>query len=254
MKRFAVQMAVTGLILAIAGTAQAGIYAASASTDNTATVSGSWAVSHYKSDGSYSGTNCGSDWKDRAENNNPIDLSTTYSCANGSASSSIQVNATPKIIIASDAEVHDVLMPSGHWAMGYSQGGANWLLSGQTGTITVTCDWSYALDLTQAADDPNSEAYAKIYVAFWGPSGNLLLEEKDGFTTASPYLVKTIDLKGAGSSDSAGGSTSWDVSVTNGVYYSFWGQGDAMAFTIPEPATVSLLVLGGLALIRRRSK
>ena len=43
------------------------------------------------------------------------------------------------------------------------------------------------------------------------------------------------------------------MSVTSGVYYSFWGQGDAMAYTLPEPATLSLLALGGLALIRRRA-
>jgi hypothetical protein len=250
MKKLMTICVVISLILAGNMTAQAGLYAASTSVDNTIAVSGNWTVSNYKSDGSYSGTNCGSDWKSQAEGSNPINLSTSYSCANGSASSSIQVSATPLITISSDAEDHDVLMPSGHWAMGYSLGGANWLQSGQTGNITVTCDWSYALSLVQAGNP--CEAYAKIYVAFWGPTGNLLLTEKDGFVQASPYLVKTIDLKTAGSSGSSSGSTSWTVSVTSGTCYSFWGQGDAMACTTPEPATICLLGLGALSLLRRK--
>jgi hypothetical protein len=249
-KLIAICVVAISVILAASMAAQAGLYTASASMDNTITVSGSWTVSHYKSDASYSATNCGSDFKSRAEGSSPIDLSTTYSCPNGSASSSVQVNAVPKVIISSDAEVHDVLMPSGHWAMGYSNGGANWLQSGQTGDITVTCDWSYALSLVQA-ENP-SEAYAKIYVAFWGPSSDLLLTEKDGFVQSSPYLVKTIDLTSAGTSSSSSGSTSWTVSVTNGTYYSFWGQGDAMAYTTPEPATIALLGLGALSLLRRK--
>ena len=179
-----VMIAVVALLLA--GTAQAGIYAASASTDNTVTVSGSWTVSHYKSDGCYSGTNCGSDAKSRAEGSDPINLSTTYTCANGAAASSLKVDATPKITISSDANVHDVLMPSGHWAMGYSQGGANWLLSAQTGTITVTCDWSYALDLMGAANDPNSEAYAMIYVGFWAPRATSCSERRMGLSSGAP--------------------------------------------------------------------
>ena len=253
MRKISIILVVLGLMLVFVGRAQAGLYAASASADNEITVSGSWTASHYEADDSYSATDCGSDWKTRAEGNDPIDLSTTYICANGSASSSVQVNATPQIIISSDAEVHDVLMPSGHWAMGYSQGGANWLLSGQTGTITVTCDWSDALDLTQAKDA--CEAYAKIYVAFWGPSSNLMLDAKDGFTEVGNYLLKTIDLTTAGSSDSSSGSTSWDLSVTNGSYYSFWGQADAMVATIPEPGTMCLLAFGGLGvLLRRRSR
>lgn len=250
MKKFVTICLAGSLILAGSMTARAGPYAASASADNTITVSGSWTVSHYKSDGSYSATNCGYDWDSQAEGSNPINLSTAYSCSNGSASSSVQVNAIPKIIISSDAEVHDVLMPSGHWAMGYSMGGANWLQSGQSGSITVTCDWSYALSLLQAKN--SCEAYAKIYVAFWGPSGNLLLTPKDGFVQASPFLVKTIDLTTAGASGSSSGSTSWTVSVTNGVYYSFWGQGDAMASTIPEPATICLLAFGAMALLRKK--
>jgi len=253
MRKTVTILAVASLIVAVNSAAQGGIYAASASTDNSITVSGSWTVSHYESDESYSGTDCGSDWKSRAEGPSTIDLSTTYSCPNGSASSSVKVDATPKIIIASDAEVHDVLMPSGHWAMGYSMGGANWLQSGQTDTISVTCDWSYALDLTQGKNP--CEAYAKIYAAFWSPSSNLMLTAKDGFTQAGNYLVKTIDLTAAGSSDSGSGSTSWDLSVTNGAYYSFWGQGDAMASTIPEPGVMALLGLGGVGvLLRRRRK
>ena len=254
MKRLIVVFAASCLLLAGVGQAHAGLYAASADAENTVTVSGSWSVSHYKADpGCYSGMGDSpalSDYKSHAESNTPVNLSTAVSDATGSAASAITVSGTT-IDIDADADVHDYLDSDGRWAIGYSAGGANWLYSSAAQSVTVTCDYSYALDLSQA-DPLDSRAYAIIYVGFWDTG--LMLSEKDGFVDVGGFLKKEIEINTAGTTDSGSGTTSWDLNVSSG-YCSFWAQADAMGYTLPEPATLGLLGLGlAAAFARRRRK
>ena len=69
------------------------------------------------------------------------------------------------------------------------------------------------------------------------------------------YLVKTVSINTAGASTGVvSGSAAWQVNVSNGSFYSFWGQADAMGFTMaPEPSTVLLLGVG-LALLAERHR
>jgi hypothetical protein len=266
-------LAVSALALILGSAAYAGPYEASADVESTITLSGNWtSVQWYESDGCYSGVGdpAVSDWKSQAQGNTPINLSTSASDSRGSASSAIAVFAGPPTIdIASSAWVHDVRpTPSGdvdyHWAYGYSQGGANWLTSGATQLVNFTVDYSFEVDLTQASAY-DSEAFIKIYVAFWdgqnqpsGPNDLLLQEDAEwvlGNSGGSDYLVKTVLLDTAGATTGlVTGSKTWQVQVTAGSFYSFWGQADASAWTVavPEPAAMALLTLGALALLRRR--
>ncbi len=254
--------AAVALIAGAAGTAHALPFAASADATNAVTVSGTWtSVQWYESDGSWSGVGdspAASDWDSHSQDNNPFTLSTTASVANGSASSSITVGAGPPTIdIDSQASVDNVQLEA-LWAMGYSMGGANWLTSGATQTVDITLDWSYDLDLVGAYSD-SPEAYAKIYVAFWGPASDLMLTGDTEWVFvengSADYLVKTVSIDTAGASTSDSGTEVWEVDVSDGSFYSFWGQADAMAFTmVPEPSTAALLSLGllGIAAVRRR--
>ncbi len=227
----------------VTGGADAAPFGGSAVVQSTVTVSGNWtSVQWYESDGCYSGVGDPevSDWKVRAQNDTPVDLSTTASDANGSANSSITVAApglVPTINVSSDADVHGVLYSGAHWAMGYSQGGANWLTSGAAQVVDVTVEYAYDVSLVQAHPDPGSRsAYVKIYVALWGPGGELMLTPDAEFVPAGNYLVKEVILDTAGSSTGlVTGSKTWQVSVAGGSFYSFWSQADAFVWTSGPP-------------------
>ena len=236
-----VMCAVAALALCVAGTALAGIYAASSEVDATVTVSGAWtSVQWYKSDGCYSGVGDPevSDWKDRAQGNTPIHLATSASDTYGSAASTIDVDApglVPTLVSHSAAEVHDVFTPDGHWAYAFNLGGANWLTSGATQTVTVTLDYSYDLDLIQAHSYAPKDS-VRIYVGFWDPGGNLMLSADSEFVLEGNYLVKTVILDTAGSSTgTVVGTKTWNVNVTSGAFYSFWSMTEAYAWTIGPP-------------------
>lgn len=243
--------------LALAAAAGATPYGASALADNNVTVSGTWtSVQWYKSDGCYSGVGdpTVSDWKTQAQGSTPVNLSTTASDTHGAAASSVQASApglVPTIAIHSDADVYGLVETSGHWAMGYSQGGANWLTSGATQNVTFTVDYTYDLDLINAHPDM-PYAYAKIYVAFWGPSSQLLLTPDAEFVQVGNYLVKTVRIEAAGTSTgTVTGSKSWVVSVTSGAFYSFWAEADASVWTSSEPTATEPATWGAVKALYR---
>jgi len=223
--------------------AQAAPYAASGFVNDSVTVSGSWSsVNWYESDGCYSGVGdpSVSDWKTRAEGALPIDLTTNASDTYGLANSHLVVSASgliPAIVINSLSDVHGVPSGLGHWASAYSQGGANWLTSGATQTVTYTVDYSYGLDLTQV--NPNNPyAFVKIYVAFWGPSGNLMLAPDAEFAAEGNYLVKTMRIDTHGSqTGTITGTKSWNLDVSAGAFYSFWNMAWTEVFTSSTPVS-----------------
>jgi len=248
---------VAGLLLAAQAPVYAGPYGAKAQANDSVTVSGIWSsVQWYKSDGCYSGVGdpAVSDFKNRAQGNTPISLSTTASDAQGNASSSIVVNAplsVPTIVIHSLGDVHDVPVSASHWASAYSQGGANWLTSGATQSVTFTVDYQYNLDLTQAHPG-TAYAFAKIYVAFWGPSGNLMLTPDSEFISEGNYLVKEVRLQTVGSSTgTVTGTKSWTINVTNGGFYSFWSMASAEGWTEYSPVSAEPASWGAIKSLYR---
>jgi len=259
------------LVLVAVNTARAGPYAASASEQNDVTVSGSWtSVGHYLSDqcDSWVGNPALWDLDSQVEGSSPVDLSTNISDSYGSASTSITVNVpggVPTISIDSDAEVHDVQPGPGgtfneHWAMGYSNGGANWMQSTANQTVDFTVDYSYVLDLLDAAPH-QATAEVRICVGFWDASHVLGLSADSEWQFVedgdSDHLCKTVTLTSIGSSVTSGAlSKTWQVSVTENAWHSFWSHGEAYAHTaaIPEPATMLLAGAGLLALLFRRKR
>ncbi len=255
MLRFLIICVVVGLlVLGTAGTASA-LYPNAVIAEETVTVGGSWtSVNWYESDGSWSGVGdpAVSDWDSQAQGASPINLSTTASDAYGSASSNIQVDSGPPMMtIHSDADLASGAGP--HWAMSYSMGGANWLTSGATQTVDVYVDYTLGLALVEPG-----VAYANLYVAFWGPNGDLLLDGDDEWVVTNSggadFLMKTVTLNGAGNvTDNS--VPDWQVPVTDGAYYSFWGMTEAyVELPVPEPATMALVGFGLLGLLLRKRR
>jgi hypothetical protein len=129
--------------------------------------------------------------------------------------------------------------------MGYGMGGANWLQSGATQSVTVRVDYSYNIDLSEA--HPGTPyAWVKIYVAFWDGGSNLMLASDEEWVSGgahpTEYLVKTVWVWIPGqATGTVTGSMEWEVEVVSGNWYSFWGQADAMMETLmgPVPAEQS---------------
>jgi hypothetical protein len=232
------------ILLVGAVAARAVTSAGSAQAHDSVTVSGIWSsVQWYEAGGKfgcYSGVGDPQvyDWKTHPQDNTPVDLSTNASDSYGWASSKIKVWApglVPTIAIHSWGNVHDVPASIGHWGSAYSEGSANCLTSGATQTVTVRIDYSYDLDLTHAGTT-NPFAFAKIYVAFWDPSGNLMLTPKDEFVLEGNYLIKTVRIDTPGSkTGTVTGSETWPVNVTNGSLYSFWSMAWGEVWTYGEP-------------------
>ena len=230
-------------ILAIlpTGPAIAGPHGAQAVVCDSVTVSGAWvSIQWYESDGSYSGVGDPevSDWQERAQGNTPVDLGTSAGDAYGSASSTIIADAPglmPLIDIHSNAEVHDLPVLTSHWSSAFSQGGANWLTSGATQTVTVRIDYRYDLDLTEAHPG-EPYAFAKLYLAFWGPLGELLLTPDEEFAAEGNYLVKTVQIGMPGTGTGlVTGWKSWEVEVVSGAFYSFWSMAWGEVWTQFDP-------------------
>ena len=231
----------SGALMLAGPLAQAVPYAASGFVSDSVTVSGIWSsVNWYESDGCYSGVGdpTVSDWKTRAQGADAIDISTSVSDTYGMANSHLVVSAAglhPSILIYSLSNVYGIPLGLGHWASAYSQGGANWLTSGATQTITYKVDYSYALDLTQVNPE-GPYAFAKIYVAFWGPSSNLMLSPDAEFVAEGNYLVKTVRIDTYGSqTGTVTGTKTWTLNVNASAYYSFWSMAWSEVFSKSTP-------------------
>lgn len=234
----------SGVLLLAGPMTQAAPYAASGFVIDSVTVSGSWSsVNWYESDGCYSGVGdpTVSDWETRAQGASPIDIATGVSDTYGTANSHLVVSAPglhPSIFIYSLSNVYGIPAGLGHWASAYSEGGANWLTSGATQAVTVTVDYSYALDLTQVNPE-GPHAFVKIYVAFWGPSSNLMLTPDAEFVAEGNHLVKTVRIDTYGSqTGTVTGTKSWTINVTAGAYYSFWSMAWSEVFSKSTPIAI----------------
>ena len=231
------------LLLGAVSAAHAGPYAASAVGHDSVMVSGTWSsVLLYSTSTSWSavGPPLVSQSDDQMQSSTPVDLFTTASDTYGLGSSSILVNApldSPAIGIHASANVDDVPEGTPHYATGYSEGGADMMTSGATQSVTVTVDYSYDLDLTQAGS--NAYAFLKIYVGFWDSSGNQMLTPDDEFVEAGQDLYKVVQIENVGSSTgTVTGSKSWNISVTEGSVYSFWSLSRVEVYTESEPVPV----------------
>jgi hypothetical protein len=264
MKRYMVFSVLWAAAILAASPTIAGPRAAYADAECAITVSGTWTSMNWYTgySGSYLETEVDPydddllSWPYRSASATNISTSVTGIKADANSSALVS-GPPPRIDIDSHAGVYDI--NDWGWAFGYSQASSDWLISGADQTVTVTISYSYDLDLSQAQYEI-CEAEAKFYLNFWDPASSTMLWDKGGFTHntgISPdtfeYLVR-IDTPGA-DTGLVSGSTSWQVSVANGAFYSFWGQADAYAnLEVPEPATMLLVgaVAAGLGVVRKK--
>ena len=98
---------------------------------------------------------------------------------------------------------------------------------------------------------------------FWGDEGPVELDgSKDDLNNKNTYFLGLSTLDGTGELEYLGGNTYraiYAATTSNSpgggdIWYSEIGVGELVFEIVPEPATLGLLVLGGLALLRRRRK
>jgi hypothetical protein len=130
------------------------------------------------------------------------------------------------------------------------------------GNVMVTMNFGYGLDLSHAGfADPmymSSDAIGNVhfFVGLFNSSGTNLLSAKPGWTKASSmdYLYYQYHVGPGQSVAPLSLQETWSVSgiTTYGTYDLFAHSITYTETPIPEPATLSLIALGGLVSLRKR--
>jgi len=253
MRTLATVLAMGGLVLAIAGTAQA----TSVQTDLQYTVTlsgGNWSTV-YGYGGKYTGSR---NWAESTvgglheitlpagEPGQPGSASTKY--AHAISSGTIAGNVPNPLVLGQTDHAHVWGINADNdrgWALGYSDGGAWWQAVNAT-PATVTFAYSYTLDGSQAGVDWKSSI--EMFVQVWGGAGNLPQLSDQGWTLRPSDKVLTFAdtlVGGPTSSKTVTGSAQWTFTPQAGQYYSIWAGGDAYAWdAVPEPITMAGMILG----------
>ena len=132
-----------------------------------------------------------------------------------------------------------------------------------SGTVTVTADYSYALDLLNAANTRFPEqrpwdiadSYVILRVGLLNAAGQSMLSSKDGWAPDQYSALYRSYRAGAGDSIYGGETqTTWQLyDLGNTDTYTLIAEVDLYAATAaPEPATIVMLGLGALGLLKKR--
>jgi len=152
--------------------------------------------------------------------------------------------------------------------MGYTQGVVGIIIPDHDQSLTIRADYKYSLTLANAQPgDPlmpnfyleHPEVDLRLNISF-SHVGQELLTAKSSWVPGNGlemhFHSETVGYSEISSSYPSWSTTTWPVSLQEGEIYVLWARAEARAQTpyIPEPASLSLLALGGLAALRRRHR
>jgi hypothetical protein len=194
----------------------------------------------------------------------PDDTSSWFASANtsnGSASGSVTVT-TPgfNYLINASAMVEALSIGDYGYAQGDGYAWPDWLRVDNLGTAVITISYMYTLDTTDTIDNGTASVYMNAFFADHVRT-NQLTAQKDwtvGYgSNPNTTIVEYSRSIQAGNYLTVTDSVSWNIPISGvepQTWYSLWAYGEANVEVepIPEPATICLLGLGALSLLRRK--
>jgi len=152
--------------------------------------------------------------------------------------------------------------PAFAWAAGLSDAMAGFTRTSHTSLLSVDVYYGYVVDLLNAnphiPDTPGDEipeAMVVLRAAMLDGIGTNMLTPKDGWQQGQNCLEMVISSQSAGFYQADSDSSNWIVTVNPDVTYTAWAYVNVEAQSpaaIPEPVTMGLLAIGGLALLGKR--
>lgn len=183
--------------------------------------------------------------------------STSYGLANGS----VTVNTAGfDYSIHADGMVQDLGIGDYGNTLSYAYAWPDWLQVNQAGTVTITIDYTYTLDTRDTCDDATAFVYMNAFFANHPGVNYLTAQDEwilDGGSNPSTTTVDHSRSIQDGDYLTVSDSVSWEFDISGAEpenWFSLWAYGEAGVdvMPVPEPATLLLLAIGSLAVMRRR--
>jgi len=193
-----------------------------------------------------------------------VSYSASASTSNGATNGDVTVNTAGfDYDIHGETIVEGLAIDDSGLGLGYAYAWPDWLQCTSPGKATVTIAYTYTLDTLETCDDAESHVYMNAFFADHAGTNRLTAvgDWTVGYgSNPNTTIVEYSRSIQAGDSSTVTDTVSWEIQIPDcnepNSWWSLWAYGEVGVdlAPVPEPATLSLLALGGLAVVRWRRK